>query len=77
MVHHRLMESPPLAPVRGRLTAAAAGVAVVLTLAGTVVATSYDHPGTAVFAGTLSFVLALAAVAVVGAVVTLAVPGWS
>jgi signal transduction histidine kinase len=69
------MESPPLAPARGRFTAAAAGAAVVLTLAGSVVATSYDHPGTAIFAGTLSFALALAAVAVVGAVVTLAVPG--
>jgi MFS family permease len=69
------MESPPLAPARGRFRAAAAGAAVVLTLAGSVVAASYDHPGTAVFAGTLSFTLALAAVAVVGAVVTLAVPG--
>jgi signal transduction histidine kinase len=69
------MESPPLTPARGRFTAAAAGAAVVLTLAGSVVATSYDHSGTAVFADTLSFGLALAAVAVVGAVVTLAVPG--
>jgi signal transduction histidine kinase len=69
------MESPPLTPARGRFTAAAAGAAVVLALAGSVVATSYDHSGTAVFADTLSFGLALAAVAVVGAVVTLAVPG--
>ena len=69
------MDSPPLAPARGRFTAAAAGAAVVLALAGSVVAASYGHPGTAVFAGTLSFALALAAVAVVGAVVTLAVPG--
>jgi formate/nitrite transporter FocA (FNT family) len=61
------MGSPPLAPARGRFRAAAAGAAVVLTLAGSVVATSYDHPGTAVLAGTLSFTLALAAVAVVGA----------
>jgi hypothetical protein len=40
-----------------------------------VVATSYDRPGTAIFADTLSFGFVLAAIAVVGAVVTLAVPG--
>ena len=73
MVHHGPMESHP--PVRGRLTAAAAGAAVVLTLAGSVIATAYDRPGSAVFADTLSFAFVLAAVAVVGAVITLAVPG--
>ncbi len=75
MVHHGLMESPPLAPPRGRFTAAAAGAAVVLALAGSAAATSYDQPGTAVFADTLSFGFVLAAIAVVGAVITLAVPG--
>ena len=69
------MKIPQLTPGRGRFTAAAAGAAVVLTLAGSAVATIYDRPGTAVFADTLSFALALAAVAVIGAVVTLAVPG--
>ena len=75
MGHHGLMKSPQLTPGRGRFTAAAVGTAVVLTLAGSAVAAMYDHPGTAVFADTLSFAFALAAVAVVGAVVTLAVPG--
>ncbi len=75
MVHHGLMKSPQLTPGRGRFTAAAVGAAVVLTLAGSAVAAMYDRLGTAVFAATLSFAFALAAVAVVGAVVTLAVPG--
>jgi signal transduction histidine kinase len=75
VVHHGLMKSPQLTPGRGRFTAAAVGAAVVLTLAGSAVAAMYDRPGTAVFADTLSFAFALAAVAVVGAVVTLAVPG--
>lgn len=69
------MESPPLAPARGRITAVAAGVAVALALAGPAVATGYDRPGTATFADTLSFGFVLAAIAVVGAVITLAVPG--
>jgi len=69
------MESPPLAPGRGRFTAAAASTAVVLALAGSVVAASYDRPGTAIFADTLSFCFVLAAIAVVGAVIALAVPG--
>src|SRR5689334_10559851 len=69
------MKSPPLAPGRGRLTAAAAGAAVVLALAGSAVATAYDRPGTTIFADTLSFGVVLAAIAVVGAIVTLAVPG--
>ena len=73
MVHHGPMESHR--PARGRFTAAAVGAAVVLTLAGSVIATAYDQPGTAVFADTLSLAFALAAVAVVGAVITLAVPG--
>ena len=75
MVHHGLMKSPQLTPGRGRFTAATVSAAVVLTLAGSAVAAMYDRPGTAVFADTLSFAFALAAVAVVGAVVTLAVPG--
>ncbi len=85
-MHHWPMQSPglvqplPTAPVRGRVTAAAAGAAVVVALAGGAIATTYDRAGTAVFADALSFALAIAAVAVVGAVVTLAVPsnrvGW-
>src|SRR5689334_16527228 len=75
VVHHERMESAPLAPGRGRLTAAAAGAAVVLALAGSAVATAYDRPGTTIFADTLSFGVVLAAIAVVGAIVTLAVPG--
>jgi len=75
VVHHERMESAPLAPGRSRLTAAAAGAAVVLALAGSAVATAYDRPGTTIFADTLSFGVVLAAIAVVGAIVTLAVPG--
>ena len=75
MVHHELMDSPALAPARGRLTAAAAGAAVVLALAGSAVAVAYDRAGTAVFADTVSFGVVLAVIAVVGAVVILAVPG--
>ncbi len=80
MVHHEPMQSPPSAPASGRFTATAAGAAVVAALAGCAVATAYDRAGTAVFAGTLSFTFAIAAVAVVGAVITLAVSrnrvGW-
>jgi hypothetical protein len=75
VVHHELMESPALAPARDRLTAAAAAAAVVLALAGSAVATAYDRPGTAIFADTLSFGVVLATIAVVGTIVTLAVPG--
>ena len=75
MVHHEPMQSPPLAPVTGRFTAVAAGAAVVVALAGSAVAPAYDRAGTVVFADTLSFAFAVAAVAVVGAVITLAVPG--
>jgi signal transduction histidine kinase len=75
VVHDERMGSPPLAPGRGRLTAAAAGAAVVLALAGSAVAAAYDRPGTTIFADTLSFGVVLAAIAVVGAIVTLAVPG--
>jgi signal transduction histidine kinase len=75
VVHHEPMKSPPSAPVAGRFTAAAAGTAVVVALAGSAVAPAYDRAGTAVFADTLSFAFAVAAVALVGAVITLAVPG--
>jgi signal transduction histidine kinase len=85
-VHHRPMQRPelvqslPAAPVRSRVTAAAACAAVVVALAGGATATAYDRAGAAVFADALSFALAIAAVAVVGAVVTLAAPsnrvGW-
>ena len=75
MVHHELMESPVQAPGRGRLIAAAASAAVVLTLTGSAVAVAYDRPGSAVFVDTLSFGVVLAVIAVVGAVVVLAVPG--
>jgi hypothetical protein len=75
-----LVQRLPTAPVRGRLTAAAAGAGVVAAVAGGAVATAYARAGTAVFANALSFAVAIAAVAVVGAVVTLAVPsnrvGW-
>ena len=39
------------------------------------IAPTYDRAGSAVFADTLSFAFAVGAVAVVGAVITLAVPG--
>ena len=75
MVHDERMKSPPRAADRGRVTAAAVVAAVVLAVAGSAAGTAYDRPGTAVFAGTLSFAFAIAVVAVVGAIVTLAVPG--
>ena len=75
MVHDERMKSPPRAADRGRVTAAAVVAAVVLAVAGSAVGTGYDRPGTAVWAGTLSFAVAIAVVAVVGAIVTLAVPG--
>ncbi len=71
MVRHEPMDSPPSAPVSGRFTAAAVLVAV----AGSAIAPAYDQAGTAVFAETLSFACAVSAVAVVGAVIALAVPG--
>ena len=75
MVHDERMKSPPRAVDRGRVTAAAVVAAVVLAVAGSAVGTAYDRPGTAVWAGTLSFAVAIGVVAVVGAIVTLAVPG--
>ncbi len=75
MVHHDPMESPPSVPASGRFTATATGAAAVVALAGSAVAPAYDRAGTAVFADTLAFAFAVAAVAVVGAVITLAVPG--
>lgn len=75
MVHDEHMKSPPRAADRGRLTAAAVVAAVVLAVVGSAAGTAYDRPATAVFAGTLSFAVAIAVVAVVGAIITLAVPG--
>ncbi len=75
MVHDERMKSPPRAVDRGRVTAAAVVAAVVLAVAGSAAGTAYDRPGTAVWAGTLSFAVAIGVVAVVGAIVTLAVPG--
>jgi hypothetical protein len=69
------MGSPPPVPVSSRSTAVAAGAAVVIALAGCAIATAYDQTGSAAFAATLSFALAVGAVAVVGAVVALAAPG--
>ena len=75
MVHHELMDSPVLAPGRGRLTVAVASAGVVLALTGSAVAVAYDRAGSAVFADTVSIGVVLAVIAVVGAVVVLAVPG--
>jgi signal transduction histidine kinase len=69
------MRSLPLAPASGRVTAVAAGAAVAVALAGAVAAAAFDPAGTAVFAETLSFGIAVSAVAVTGAVITLVVPG--
>jgi signal transduction histidine kinase len=52
-----------------------AGTAVVIAVAGSVTATVYDRAGTGTFASSLSFAFAVGAVAMVGAVITLAVPG--
>ncbi|MFY9934395.1 MAG: sensor histidine kinase [Streptosporangiaceae bacterium] len=74
------MKSPPRTADGGRFTAAVVVAAVVLAVAGAAAGTAYDRPGTAVFADTLSFAFAIAVVALVGAIVTLAVPanrvGW-
>jgi signal transduction histidine kinase len=67
--------APLRARARGGFTAPAAGAAVVVALAGSAVATAYDRAGTASFADTLSIAFVIGAVAVVGSVVTLAVPG--
>ena len=75
VVHDEPMESPPPAPVSGRFTAVATGAAVVAAIGGAGVAAAYDRAGTAVFAGTLSSAFAIGAIAVVGAVITLAAPG--
>jgi hypothetical protein len=48
---------------------------VLVSLAGAVAAAAFDPAGSAVFAETLSFGIAVSAVAVTGAVITLAVPG--
>ena len=69
-----LWTAAPPALASGRFTAAAASAAVVVALAGFAIAPTYDRR-TAVFADTLSFAFAVGAVAVVGAVITLAVPG--
>ena len=74
-MHDEHMTSPPRADDRGRVTAAAVIAAVALAVAGSTVGTAYDRPATAVFADTLSFAAAIAVTAVVGAIVTLAVPG--
>jgi signal transduction histidine kinase len=63
------------APASSRPAAAAAGAAVVLALAGSVAAIWYDRPGTAMFAGSVSAAFAIGAMAVVGAIITFAVPG--
>ena len=75
MVHDERMTSPSRADDRGRAAAAAVVAAVVLAVADSAVGTAYDQPGSAVFADTLSFAVAIAVTAVVGAIVTLAVPG--
>jgi signal transduction histidine kinase len=75
VVHHEPMASQPLAADRSRVTAAAVAAAVALAVVGSAVAAFFDRPGTAVFADTLSFAFVVAVIAVVGAVVTLAVPG--
>jgi signal transduction histidine kinase len=75
VVHDERMNSPPRAADRGRFTAAAVFATVVLAVVGSAVGTAYDRPGTAVSADTLSFAVVIAVVAVVGAIITLAVPG--
>jgi MFS family permease len=75
VVHHEHMGSPPPVPVSGRVTVAAAGAAVVVALAGSAAAAASDRAGSAAFAGTLSFALAVGATAVVGAIIVFAVPG--
>jgi hypothetical protein len=74
VVHHEHMTSPPRTEAGGRFIAAVVAAAVVLAVVGSAVATAYDR-GTAMVADTLSFALVVAVVAVVGAIVTLTVPG--
>jgi hypothetical protein len=80
MVHHELMKSPRPGPVSDRFAAVLAGLAVLIAVAGSVIATAYDRAGTGDFTATLSFAFAVGAVAVTGAVIILVVPdnrvGW-
>jgi signal transduction histidine kinase len=75
VVHHEPMAPMPSALARDRFAAVAGGAAVVVAVAGSALAPAFDQAGTAAFAATLSFSFAVSAVAVVGAVITLAVPG--
>jgi hypothetical protein len=52
-----------------------AGLAMLIAVAGSVIATAYDRAGTGDFAATLSFAFAVGAVAVTGAVIILVIPG--
>jgi two-component system, NarL family, sensor kinase len=80
MVHHELMKSPRPGPVSDRFAAVLAGLAVLIAVAGSVIATAYDRAGTGDFTATLSFAFAVGAIAVTGAVIILVVPdnrvGW-
>jgi signal transduction histidine kinase len=75
MVHHEPMKSPPSGPVSDRFAAVLAGLAVLIAVAGAVIATAYDRAGTGDFGATLSFAFAVGAVAVTGAVIILVIPG--
>ena len=69
------MDSPWPSLGRDRLTAVATGAAAVVALGGSGVATAYDRSGTFGFANALVIACAIGTVAVVGAVITLAIPG--
>jgi signal transduction histidine kinase len=75
VVHDKRMKPLLRLVDRGGLTSAAVLAAVVLAVVGSAVGTAYDRPGTAVFADTLAVAFVIAVVAVVGAIITLAVPG--
>jgi hypothetical protein len=69
------MKSPPSGAASGRPAAVVAGLAVLIAVAGPVIASAYDRAGTGDFGATLFFAFAVGAAAVTGAVIILAVPG--
>ena len=75
VVHHEAMKSPPSGAASGRPAAVVAGLAVLIAVAGPVIASAYDRAGTGDFGATLFFAFAVGAAAVTGAVIILAVPG--
>lgn len=74
-MHHEPMDGPWPSPPGRRTTAVATCAAIVVALIGSVVACAYEQAPPASFAGALTAGAAIAALAVVGGIITLTVPG--